>query len=153
MSQYYVKNGENYEEASAFSQEDLDGIIEKRLERERAKYADYADLKSKVENYQTTSGDYESKLADLTTLNKQLEEKLAQAELNTERVKVIHDYGIKSELEEFITGSTVEEMRARAEKLAHTTVSGTVALDKEHKPEPKQTWQSNAAKALFGSQE
>ena len=153
MSQYYIKNGDNYEEATAFSQEELDGIIAKRLERERANHSDYDDLKAKVENYQTMSSEYETKLADLTTVNKQLEDKLAAEVLNTERVKVIHDFGIKSELEEFITGSTVEEMRARAEKLAHTTVSGAVSIDKEHKPEPKDTWQSNAAKALFGSQE
>lgn len=50
--------------ARTFSQEDLDRIIDERLKRERTKYADYDDLKRKVETAEAAQKSEVEKLAE-----------------------------------------------------------------------------------------
>lgn len=151
MSEYYIKNGEDYEKVNAFSQDDLDSLIDKRLGRERAKYADYNELKEKVEGFDAVKSDYESKLADAYKERDELASQLKQANLNTEKANILREFNIKDDLAEFITGADAAEMRERAEKLSRSTVGSAVTLDKVPKPAPKRSDIENIREGLFGN--
>lgn len=150
MSEYYIKNGEDFEKVNAFSQEDLDSLIDKRLGRERAKYADYNELKEQVEGFASVKSDYESKLADAYKERDALADQLKQANLNTEKANILREFNIKDDLAEFITGEDAAQMRERAEKLSRSTVGSAVTLDKMPKPEPKRSDIENIRAGLFG---
>lgn len=96
------------------SQEDLDRIVQARLERERKKFADYDEAKAA-----------QARLAKLEESNKTAEQKqqeaLAKAERELEelraaksRAEVAAAKGVPAEL---LTGSTAEELEAAADAL------------------------------------
>lgn len=151
MSEYYIKNGEDFEKVNAFSQEDLDNLIDKRLGRERAKYADYNDLKEQVDGFAAVKSDFESKLADAYKERDALADQLKQANLDIQKANILREFNIKDDLAEFITGDDVDQMRERAEKLSRSTVGSAVTLDKVPKPEPKRSDIENIREGLFGN--
>lgn len=152
MSKYYIKDGEEYKEVDGlFDQEALEQVLEKRLSRERAKYADYDDLKSKVEAFGDTKSEYETKLADIQKQRDELETQLTQATLNAEKSNILREFNLSADLEEFVTGSTAEEMRARAEKLSRNTANTTtIDIDKHPKPEAQKSELEDIRSSLFG---
>ena len=89
------------------SQEALDQIISKRLERERRKYADYDDLKAKA----AQADDMASKLA-------QAQARLDQVEADQQRAQwvsqVSEETGVPAEL---LRGNTLEELQAHGQAL------------------------------------
>jgi len=154
--QYFKKDGDSYVEVKdpLHTQADMDKVIEGRLERQRKQFADYDDLKEKASKVDTISKDWESKVAEKDTAIGELTGKLKAAELGTEKVKIIHEFGLKDELHEFVTGETADEMRERAEKLAKGVGSGKVVIKKNGKPGEETTTDSKSiAKNLFGSKE
>lgn len=148
MAQFYTKNGEDYEEVQAFTQPEVDDIVGKRLERERAKYADYSELKSQIEGFGNQKAEYEQRIADITAEKDELAKQLRQANLNTEKTKILREFNISADLEEFITGADAEEMRARAEKLSKSTAKA-ISVEKSQKPEPKHSEFTEVAHSLF----
>ena len=82
------------------SQDEFERILGKRLQRERAKFADYDDLKSKV-------ADQEATIADLR-------EKLGESTLKDLRKSIADEAGIPENL---LRGTTEEELKAHAEDL------------------------------------
>ena len=144
MAKMFTKNGDEYEEVDAFTQDEVDHIIEKRVARERQKYADYDDLKSKVDDLST-------KLKTTSDEKVELEKKLGAAELATDRVKILHKYGVPENLQEFVNGETVEDMTKQAEKLAESVKGGKVPITKTPKPEKgDKTDSAQIAGKLFG---
>ena len=82
------------------SQDEFERILGKRLQRERAKFADYDDLKSKV-------ADQEATIADLR-------EKLGESTLKDLRKSIADEAGIPENL---LRGTTEAELKAHAEDL------------------------------------
>jgi hypothetical protein len=76
---------------------------------------------------------------------------LKVSKLETEKVKIVSEFKLSDDLAEFITGDTAEQMRERAEKLAHNTTQSTVDVQKIEKPEPKKSDMAELADKLFGS--
>lgn len=146
----FIKNGESYEEVDGVLQKDFDAILESRVNRERAKFADYDALKKKADAADALKSDYDAKLKTATDRATELETQLTGAQLETERIKIIGEFKLKDELAEFVTGSNADEMRARAEKLAHSIPASSLKIDKEEKPEPKAGESATIAKGLFG---
>ena len=151
MSEYYIKNGDNFEKTTAFSQEDLENLIDKRLGRERAKYADYPELKEQVEGFASVKADYDTKLAAAYKERDELADQLKQANLNTEKANILREFNIRDDLAEFVTGEDAAQMRERAEKLSRSTVGSVVELSKAPKPEPKRSDIENIREGLFGN--
>lgn len=89
------------------SQEALDQIISKRLERERRKYADYDDLKAKAAQADDTA----SKLAQAQARLDQIE---ADQQCAQWRSQVSEETGVPAEL---LRGNTLEELQAHGEAL------------------------------------
>lgn len=87
------------------SQEALNQIINKRLERERRKYADYDDLKAKAAQADDTA----SKLAQAQARLDQIE---ADQQCAQWRSQVSEETGVPAEL---LRGNTLEELQAHGE--------------------------------------
>jgi len=67
MTKYYEKDGDDFKpvEDTLFTQAEIDtNIIPKRLERERAKFAGFDELKEKAAKVDTIKSELESKLAE-----------------------------------------------------------------------------------------
>lgn len=90
------------------SQAEVDRIVKDRVARERAKYADYDELKAKAEGAKTV----EQKLADL-------EGQLTASNARAMRSDVAAKYGISAEDRDlFLTGTDAEALEAQAKRLA-----------------------------------
>ena len=157
MAKYFTKEGDNYNEVEAFSQEQIDEItgdsawLNKRLEREREKFTDYDDLKAKAATVDTVKSEYETKLQDSTTKIGVLEKQVGTAKLETDKVKIVNEFKLSEDLAEFVTGDNAEEMRKRAEKLAKGVKPSKVTVDKTGKPSGSENSDSKAmAGKLFG---
>lgn len=108
------------------TQEALDAIISKRIERERAKFADYDELKAfKTANAGKDVSAFEAQIEQLTgkveALKKERDEKAAAASEATERltrIEIAQETGLRPELADRIRGATREEMEADAKTLA-----------------------------------
>lgn len=108
------------------TQEALDAIISKRVERERAKYADYDDLKAyKASHDGVDVPALQEQVATLTkkveTLTQERDAKgaeAAEAAAKLTRIEVAQAAGLRPELADRIKGTTREEMEADAKTLA-----------------------------------
>lgn len=148
------------EQAPAFepitTQEDLNRIIGERVQRERAKFADYRDLKAKA-----------SRLDEIEEANKSETQKLAdamaaaerdrdQARAEALRLRVATKHGISDEdADLFLTGADEATLTRQAERLAERA-EGRKRTN--HVPREGTTPTNNAAsdaqsfaQALFGS--
>ncbi len=150
MTQFYIKDGEEYKVAEGFTQDEVNEVVGKRLERERAKYSDYEALKSQTDDFAVKTKEFEDTIAQITAEKDDLAKQLKQANLNTEKTKLLREFNISDDLAEFVTGNDVEEMRTRAEKLSKSTAKA-ITVEKVQKPEPKHSDFDNIAKTLLGS--
>lgn len=151
MAKLYQKEGDSYTEVDAFLQPEVDEIVGDRLKRERAKFSDYEPLKEKAAKVDTIEAEWKTKLEAVGTEKSELEKKLAEANLNTEKVKIVHEFKLPDDLAEFVTGDSADVMRTKAEKLAKGVKPGSVDLDKKPKPtDDKATDSKKMAGKLFG---
>ena len=93
------------------SQEELDRIIQKRLDRERSRYADYDDVKARAER----AAELEGVAEDLRKRVEAFESREARAVLVR---KVASDNGVDHELLAEMRGDSEEELTAQAKRLA-----------------------------------
>lgn len=152
MAEYFYKDGDEFKKVddNLLTQADVDKVVETRLERQKKQYADYDELKEKATKVDTIAKDYEEKIKTVSTEKSELEKKLGQAQLETDKVRIVHEFKLSKDLEEFVTGETADEMRQRAEKLAKGIPGGKVVIKKDGKPDDKQTDSKKIAKSLFG---
>lgn len=157
MAEYFYKDGEDYKKVddTLLPQSEVDKVVESRLERQKKQFADYDTLKEKAGKVDTIAKEWETKLTEETAKRSTLEGELGKAKLETEKVKVIHEFKLSDELSEFVTGDTADELRQRAEKLSKGigTSGGKIVINKEGKPGEKQTDSKKIAKSLFGAKE
>ena len=157
MAEYFKKDGDEYIEVedTLFTQDEIDTkIMPKRLERERAKFADYDELKEKANQVDTIKSEYETKLQEKDSSLSTLQTDLKKAQLETDKVKIVHEFKLSDDLAEFVTGDDADTMRKRAEKLAKGFKGGGVPpVNKDGKPsgKGKETDSRRIAKSLFGS--
>lgn len=101
------QQGEKQQEQT-FTQADLDKVVKERVARERAKYADYDDLKAQASEKKTA----DERIADL-------EKRYAAAEAGRLRSDIAAAHGISAEDRDlFLTGTDEETLTAQAKRLA-----------------------------------
>ena len=97
-----------------FTQEEVDKLLGQRLYEERAKYADYAELKSKAANHD----ELEQKYKDANSKNAELQSMVDSLQRNIDigniRKKVSAETGIPLDL---LTGDTEESCKSQAEAM------------------------------------
>ena len=134
----------NQEQAeSTFSQEDVNRIVQERLQREREKYSDYDELKSAAERAQELE-------AEKTTLA----ERVAEFEAKEEQQKLVNSVaeatGIPAAA---LKGDTKEELEAHAEVLKSLMKpTGPVIPGQEKRPQKvEESEERKAIRQLFGN--
>ena len=105
-------------EEKTFTQAQMDAIIGDRLARERAKYADYPELKQKAEAYDQAEELSKSELQKATERAERAEAQLAdmrsRAEAERMKAEIAADKGVPAEL---LRGSDRGELEAHAEAI------------------------------------
>lgn len=94
------------EQPQTFTQADVDRIVRERVQRERAKYADYDDLKTKAEGAKTL----EDRVAEI-------ERQAKDSEARALRAEVANAKGLTASQAKRLVGSTREELEADADEL------------------------------------
>lgn len=144
------------------SQDDLNQVIADRLARERAKFADYKDVKAKAAKLD------ELELANQTEAEKQakrladLEAELNSTRTNELRLKIASKFGVSTEpgegdspsdAELFLTGSDEETLTNQAKRLAARTAaskkSGNHVSREGHTPSSNPSEEGAFARQLF----
>ena len=98
---------EQPEAAPAFSQQDVDRIVAERLSRERAKYADYDDVKALA----AKATEFEAERAELTQKVTEFEAREQRATLVAE---VAAEKGVPADV---LAGDTREALEAHADRI------------------------------------
>jgi hypothetical protein len=102
-------------EPKTFTQEELNGIVEERIKRERAKYEGFDDLKAKADKYDEMVEASKTELQKATERAEKLEAILAEKEhaetVRATREKVASETGVPVAL---LTADTEEACKAQA---------------------------------------
>lgn len=151
MTQYYKKNEDGEFVEADLSQEDINQAVRERVDRVNRKYADYDEIKKQNEEFSAKQRDFEDKINGLLTDKANLEDKVRAAELATEKVRIVNEFKLSDDLADFVEGDTAEEMRTRAEKLAHSMTTKAIDINKTEKPGAKKSDLAKLADNLFGS--
>lgn len=153
MTKYFTKDGDNYVEVEdeLLTTEQVNSVVKERGERiARQKFSDYDDLKEKAGKLDTVTKDFETKLKAKDDEIGVLNGKVKTAELATDKVKIMSEFKLSDDLDEFVVGDTVDEMRERAEKLSKGIPGGSLKINKDKKPEGKPNDSKVLAGKLFG---
>lgn len=107
------------------TQEELDRIIQDRIARERDKFADYDELKTKVTDYETQVATLQKAIDESNATIKShddtvasLNSKIASYETSSLRTKIAIQNGLPLDLAERLVGDDEESIKADAERLA-----------------------------------
>ena len=107
------------------TQEEFDAAIKARLSREKEKYVDYDQLKSRVEELEKENGGLKSTIEasnqSKEDSDKQLEElqnKIAGYETASLRTRIALKHGLPYDLADRLQGNDEESLEADAERLA-----------------------------------
>jgi len=97
------------------SQDEFDGLVKSRLERERAKYADYDDLRARAEEAEAAKVAAEQALTDERTQREAAEGEIqrfqTEKQVETWRAEVAKATGVPADV---LRGSTKEDFEAHA---------------------------------------
>lgn len=153
MAEYFKKDGDNYVpvDDKLLAQDEVDKVVETRLERQKKQFADYDDLKDKAGKVDSIASEYEEKLKGKDTEIETVKGDLGKKDLEITKIKAIHEFKLSDDLSEFINGGDAKTIRAQAEKLSKGLPGGSVKIDKTEKPEAKTSDSKKVAQGLFGN--
>mgnify|MGYP000873247079 FL=1 len=107
------------------TQEEFDAAIKARLSREKEKYVDYDQLKSRVEELEKENGGLKSTIevtnqskADADKQLEEMQKQIAGYETASLRTRVALQYGLPYDLADRLQGTDEESFKADAERLA-----------------------------------
>lgn len=116
------------------TQEKFDAAISERLKRERAKFADYDEVKKQNSDYEKqiseltkAAEDAAKKYADYDKKFGEMESKLKGYETGSVKMRIAHETGIPFELASRLSGDDEEAIRKDAETLAKFVKGKTAA--------------------------
>jgi hypothetical protein len=102
------------------TQDELNKIISERIARERAKFADYTDLKSKAAKFDELDQASKTEQERLTERLAAAEARAAEVEGRALRLEVASENGLNAAQAKRLVGSTREELEADAKELLAT---------------------------------
>lgn len=100
------------------SQDEFNRIITERLNRERSKFADYSDLKSKAQQFDQLSEAQKTEAQRQADALKATETRASAAEAELARAKAALKYKLADEDLDLLGSGTPEEIDARAKRLS-----------------------------------
>lgn len=130
-------------EANTFTpintQEEFDAAISARLQRERNKYADYADIKSANEKLQADLDAERQKHESTAATIAELNQRIKDHETAAVKMRIADEFHIPADARDRLRGETEEEIRADAEKFAPLFKQKTTAPLRSTEPETVDT--------------
>ena len=99
------------EPARNFTQQEVDAIVGERLTRERAKFADYADLKKAAQELTQSRADLKTAQDKVNELQKQVDDLNREKTIRDAREKVSAETGVPASL---LKGTTEDECKKEA---------------------------------------
>lgn len=99
------------------SQDDLDRIVQQRLARERAKFADYDDLKTKASQFDELQESQKSEAQRQQERAAQLEREATESKLAAARLEVALEKGLTAVQARRLVGTSKEELASDADEL------------------------------------
>lgn len=125
------------------TQDDLNKVISERLNRERAKYADYKDLKAKADQLDKIQSENQSETDRLANQIQQLQAQLDESNLTALRARVQASHQISDEdAGLFLTGTDEETLTRQATALAKRNddkaKKGPYVPSQGNQPDPNQ---------------
>jgi alanyl-tRNA synthetase len=130
------------------TQEKLDEL----LAAERAKFEGYASPEN-VAEYEKRIKTLTDKAAKLEKTNAELDSANKAHELNALKNKVARESGLRYELADRLSGTTEEELRADAQKLAEYTAVTAPLKSTESSADKLSAAMQRGAAAMFGGEE
>jgi len=112
------------DEEKKFTQEDVDKIVQERLARERAKYADYDQIKSELEATRAAHAELKAENTSLKAEVAERDGKLKDSELKAQKTEIAKKAGLSEGLADRLQGATPEELEADAKRLAEAMGPG-----------------------------
>ena len=105
------------------TQDDLNKVINERLTRERAKFADYKDLKAKATKLDEIEQANQSESEKTAKRIADLETELSNQRRDSTRLKIAATHGITDadDIDLFLTGNDEETLTKQAKRLADRT--------------------------------
>lgn len=107
----------NGDGGKTFTQEDLDRIVGERLAREREKFGDYDDLKSKATRFDEFEASQKTELERVTTERDTLKTQADSTAQENLRLRVATAKQLPGEMIDRLRGTTKEELEADADAL------------------------------------
>jgi chromosome segregation ATPase len=133
------------------SQEELNRIIADRISREKAKYADYNDLKTKASEFDKLAESQKSETQKAIERAEAAERALAETQSERLRLSVIAKHQIPEEYQDFVSGGSEEELTAKAEKVK-SLISDSGKSDPFPKADPSQGAKDTGGKTTTAGQ-
>lgn len=99
------------------SQEELNRIIAERISREKAKYADYTDLKAKASKFDELDAASKSELQKATERAEAAERERDAVRSESLRFSIIARHQIPADYHEFVVGGSEDELETKAQKV------------------------------------
>lgn len=105
------------------SQDDLNKVINERLTRERAKFADYKDLKTKASEFDKLQAANQTEAEKAAARVAELEAELNGVRSESNRLRIATEHGITDadDIRLFLTGTDEETLTEQARRLAERT--------------------------------
>ena len=107
------------------TQEEFDAAIKERLSREKAKYSDYDQLKSRIKELETENVGLKSTIeannqskADADKQLEDMQKQISNYETASLRTRVALQHGLPYDLADRLQGTDEESLKADAERLA-----------------------------------
>lgn len=123
------ENEKPAEFAPITSQEDFDKALSKRLDRERAKFADYDSLREKASKFDEVQEQSKTELQKAQERAEAAEKRATEFEQTTLKTRIAAEMGV---IPEVVSGADEEAMRASAQRVLDWAAQGK-------KPAPKPT--------------
>lgn len=98
-----------------FDQADVDRIVENRLSKERAKYADHAELKAKADKFDALEAENKSEAEKANEKTAAAEKRAAEADLRAARLEVAVEKKLSPAQAKRLVGNSKEELEADAD--------------------------------------
>lgn len=139
------------------SQDDLNKVIAERLQRERAKYADYKDVKAKAAKLDEIENAGRTEAEKAQARINELESALTAVRTESTRLRIASEHGITDadDIALFLTGTDEETLAKQAKRLAERTAdrqkNGNHVPAEGRTPNPPKADQTRElARSLFG---
>lgn len=137
------------------TQDDLNKVLNERLQRERAKYADYKDVKSKAARLDELEEANKSELQKFTDRASAAEAERDSARIEMLRFKVAAKHGInEDDADLFLTGKDEDTLMKQAARLAdresERKKQGNHVPREGNNPASNGSDELDTARALFG---